>query len=76
MFKSHAIAATLALTGTTAFAQVIDFSGSPFLEEEGVSGYEVTVTNITPGQTFTPQMVVTHAADISLFQLGEPASMD
>ena len=76
MFKSHAIAATLALTGTTALAQGIDFSDFPFGQEEGVSGYEVTVTNITPGQTFTPQMVVTHAADISLFQLGEPASME
>lgn len=36
--------------------------------------YEVTITNITPGQTFTPQLVVTHPRSVSLFELGEPAS--
>jgi Spondin_N len=36
--------------------------------------YEVTITNITPGQTFTPQLVVTHPRDVRLFELGTPAS--
>ena len=36
--------------------------------------YEVTITNITPGQTFTPQLVVTHSGEARLFSLGEPAS--
>jgi len=36
--------------------------------------YEVTITNITPGQTFTPQLVVTHPGNIRLFELGAPAS--
>lgn len=36
--------------------------------------YEVTITNITPGQTFTPILVATHSARIALFSLGEPAS--
>lgn len=36
--------------------------------------YKVTITNITPGQTFTPQLVVTHQPSAGLFTLGEPAS--
>ncbi len=38
--------------------------------------YEVTITNITPAQTFTPQLVVTHPAAAHLFVLGEPASAE
>jgi hypothetical protein len=38
--------------------------------------YEVTITNITRGQTFTPFLVVSHAPSIRLFTLGEPASME
>lgn len=36
--------------------------------------YEVTITNISKAQTFTPQLVVTHSGRIHLFRLGEPAS--
>ncbi len=36
--------------------------------------YEVTITNLSKGQTFTPQLVVTHSAYARLFTLGEPAS--
>ena len=36
--------------------------------------YEVTITNLTPGQTFTPQLVVTHTAGFRMFRLGEAAS--
>ena len=36
--------------------------------------YQVTITNITKGQTFTPQLVVSHSASVRLFMLGEPAS--
>jgi len=43
--------------------------------------YEVTITNLSPGQTFTPQLVVTHSPNSRfvqgaepLFELGEPAS--
>ena len=38
------------------------------------ANYEVTITNITPGQAFTPQLVVTHPGSGILFKLGEPAS--
>ena len=36
--------------------------------------YEVTVTNVTRGQTFTPILVTTHRPSIALFELGAPAS--
>ncbi len=37
--------------------------------------YEVTITNITQGQTFTPILLATHKPSITLFKLGEPADM-
>ncbi|MEM8981392.1 MAG: spondin domain-containing protein [Pseudomonadota bacterium] len=36
--------------------------------------YDVTVTNITRGQTLTPILVTTHSPRIALFELGAPAS--
>ncbi len=36
--------------------------------------YKVVITNITPAQAFTPQLVVTHPVSTHLFVLGEPAS--
>ncbi len=36
--------------------------------------YEVTVTNITFGQQFTPLLLFTHRASLQLFDLGKPAS--
>lgn len=35
--------------------------------------YDVTITNVTRGQSFTPIAVVTHKAEISLFTPGAPA---
>lgn len=36
--------------------------------------YEVTVTNMTRGQVFTPVLVATHKKGVNLFTEGEPAS--
>lgn len=36
--------------------------------------YEVTITNITKGQAFTPLLLVSHVPDIALFELGTAAS--
>ncbi len=38
--------------------------------------YEVTITNITRGQTFTPQLLVTHNSRVELFEVGQPASSE
>ena len=39
----------------------------------GEKFYDVTITNVTRGQTFTPIAVVTHTDEISLFTPGSPA---
>ena len=36
--------------------------------------FEVTVTNLTRGQQFTPILVASHRAEVKLFKLGSPAS--
>ena len=38
------------------------------------SNYEITVTNVTRGQSFTPILVATHKAGVRLFTEGSPAS--
>jgi hypothetical protein len=37
--------------------------------------YQVTITNITKGQTFTPTLVATHDRSLSVFRVGTPASL-
>jgi hypothetical protein len=61
MFKHTITAIALSLAAGVAAAQPS-------------ASYEVTITNITPGQSFTPQLVVTHPGNVILFRLGEPAS--
>ena len=56
---------------TTALALLLGSTGALAQED---ARYRVTITNITPGQTFTPQLVVTHPGRARLFTLGEPAS--
>lgn len=36
--------------------------------------YQVTVTNITRGQQFTPLLLATHRSAVRLFRLGQPAT--
>ena len=48
------------------------FAGSAMAQVD----YEVTITNITSGQSFTPQLVVTHPGNAILFRLGAPASAE
>lgn len=38
--------------------------------------YEVVITNITPGQPLTPPLLVTHAAGVDIFTVGEEASYE
>jgi hypothetical protein len=39
-------------------------------------GFEVTVTNLTRGQQFTPILVASHLEGVRLFDLGSPASAE
>lgn len=48
---------------------------APAMANENEAGlYEVTITNLTRGQQFTPVLVVTHKPSVKLFELGKPAS--
>ncbi len=41
---------------------------------QGTRTFEVTITNLTGGQIFSPPIVLAHDNDFNLFTLGEPAS--
>lgn len=43
--------------------------------QAGDAAYRVTFTNLTAGQPFTPPVAVTHRQSISVFELGESASL-
>ena len=58
--KSILAACGLMLTSASAFA--------------GDDSYEVTITNLTRGQIFTPILVASHKYGVSLFEAGSPAS--
>lgn len=49
---------------------------TPSRAQEGGRLYEVTITNLTRGQQFTPILVATHRANIRLFDVGRPASAE
>ncbi len=40
----------------------------------GNDTYQVTITNLTPNQSFTPILVASHRQGVSLFEVGSPAS--
>jgi len=71
MLKKSLAALSLALMGSEVAAQGFGFD---FLGRSHPSNYEVTITNITQAQSFTPQLLVTHPQSASLFELGQPAS--
>jgi hypothetical protein len=63
-----AIAALTALAAAPAGA--VDENGAG-----GVATYEITITNLTEGQPFTPPLVATHRGAADLFEVGEPANL-
>lgn len=46
-----------------------------FAEGETTS-YEVTITNLTSGQPFTPPVIATHRPSTGMFTVGQPASFE
>jgi hypothetical protein len=65
MKRSHCLS-----TITIALAALLPL-GSALAQERG---FEVTVTNLTRGQQFTPILVASHREGVRLFDLGSPAS--
>ena len=60
---------TVVLSGSLFFAGEVIASG-------GQGAYEVTVTNITQGEIFTPVIAASHTRGIKLFELGHAASTE
>lgn len=51
------------------------FTSVPAMSDQGRT-YKVTITNLTPGQAFTPPVVLVHSNSTGVFTLGDPASSD
>jgi hypothetical protein len=64
--------ATVALVTTLATGLITTSA----LADRGGQSYQVTITNITQGQTFTPFLLTTHQSSIGLFELGSAASAE
>ncbi len=54
-------------------ALVFGVTGAALADDSNL--FEVSVTNLTAGQTFTPVLVASHMAGVTLFMLGQPASV-
>jgi hypothetical protein len=59
---------------TTSLASALLLSGTALARDN--AQYEITVTNITQGEIFTPIMVASHTRGVKLFELGKPASTE
>jgi hypothetical protein len=69
-FKSALIASAAVASMATATLGLADDRS-----RTGAS-YEITITNLTRGQQFTPILAASHMPSVSLFQLGKPASSE
>jgi Spondin_N len=67
ILKMLGAAVLMATVGTGALA---DGGGSGRTVRE----FEITVTNLTGGISFTPLLIATHSGRVSMFQPGQPAS--
>ncbi len=64
----------LAITAIVAMLAVVSVSGIPESSAAKTKMYEVTITNLTPGQPITPPLLVTHSMNAGFFTVGEMAS--
>ncbi len=58
------------------FLLALGFTASDSRAQSGVRRFEVSITNITKGQTFTPILVATHRGGVQIFELGSEASAE
>ena len=62
---------TLTIVGMTSILLVPGLAKS-----DDDNTYKVTITNLTPGQAFTPPVLLTHSTKTGIFTLGEAASSE
>ncbi len=63
----------LAMTAIVAMLAVVSVTGIPESSAVKTKMYEVTITNLTPGQPLTPPLLVTHSMNAGFFTVGEMA---
>jgi hypothetical protein len=67
---------TACADGTTTSPGPVDAEAASAAKAPGgAATYDVTITNLTTGQPFTPPILVSHRPAIGLFEVGEPASL-
>ena len=76
MKSKQKFASIFALTAITSIFVIAGLAEIPSSNAATTVTYEVTITNLTPGQPFTPPVLVTHNKDVSIFTLGEKASKE
>ena len=64
----------LGLASIVALLTVVSLTGIPESNATQAKMYEVTITNLTPGQPLTPPLLVTHEKNAGFFSAGEMAS--
>ena len=64
----------LAISAIAGLLAVVSIAGIPESSAAKTKMYEVTITNLTPGQPITPPLLVTHAKDAGFFTVGEMAN--
>lgn len=74
-FATAIAALTLGTVGTMATTAAFAAEGHAW-EGHHQRTYEVTITNLTEGESFTPFLVVSHRSGHPLFTLGQPASAE
>jgi hypothetical protein len=63
-----------ALIAALVAALVTGVAASAMAQTQEKTKYEISITNLTRGQYFTPPLVVIHKSGVRLFTLGEPVS--
>jgi Spondin_N len=74
LLSRAAITVAALLISASSIAQEAQSAAADARAGKHVRTYEVTITNITRGQTFTPILVATHSPRVAFFELGAPAS--
>ncbi len=70
------MAGGLCVLGSVLLAGVVTFADRENEGNHQGQTFEVTITNLTRGQTFTPILVASHKAGVHLFTLGQSASVE
>ena len=63
-----------AINAIVTMLAVVSIAGIPESNAAKTKMYEVTITNLTPGQPITPPLLVTHSNNGGFFTVGEMAS--